>query len=465
MAKIYITESDFVKVGQLYTATIQGTNGDDEFIIKMSDSFSGKDSIDFKLAIETGKGDDVIRFYGDSFASDSADPTTDFQGQLDFELTAVLGLYDTNVYKPITAPNRALINKDLQLYIHSSNRFAQTTSEFGSASIDPAHPLFPITDDLTDEPQGGDEYITRIINSFSTFDGSTTNWHPIPGGPVTYYQQKHDFGVHTTGTLVNTVNGANYTEYDLAAARGGLNVVGQPGVVTKYQPGVIDLNLINLSHAWANGGKITCFLAGTEIETSTGLMPVELLEAGDLIVNTLGEEKEINWIGTSFFSAEEMDVKAHLQPVIFDADVFGLKSDLAVSKQHRIAISHPMIELLFGYKTAFIPAKNLIGQSGVTTRDHTSETQYVHFSLSEHDTVFANGIACETLLMGENEADLEHAQELAEILPAFERDNHFEEVRYPVLKKFESDTLLGMIEAVDCMIIESASHILAVRAA
>jgi len=76
-----------------------------------------------------------------------------------------------------------------------------------------------------------------------------------------------------------------------------------------------------------------CFLAGTRIQTASGLVAVEKLCIGDVVLTASGEAKPIKWIGKQIASSE-----APVKIAKFAMDGKAPLRDLYVSPRHAIYI-------------------------------------------------------------------------------------------------------------------------------
>ena len=57
-----------------------------------------------------------------------------------------------------------------------------------------------------------------------------------------------------------------------------------------------------------------------------------------------------------------------MAPVVFAAGAIGNDRELAVSPQHRMLVSGPMAEALYGESEVMVPAKSLINDSTIRAR-------------------------------------------------------------------------------------------------
>ena len=148
---------------------------------------------------------------------------------------------------------------------------------------------------------------------------------------------------------------------------------------------------------------IVCFAQGTQIDTPNGKVSVEDLEAGMSVMTVDSGAQDIRWVGKRYFSAAELADQPHLKPIRITAGAFGNnlpQEDLLVSPQHRLLVSSPITQRMFGEREVLIAAKHLCGIPGIFVDEDADGVEYVHILLNTHEVVFANGLPSETLLPG-----------------------------------------------------------------
>jgi len=135
---------------------------------------------------------------------------------------------------------------------------------------------------------------------------------------------------------------------------------------------------------------IVCYVKSTGIQTQKGVVPVEEIKVGDLLLTVDGQYKPVTWIGFNTIDCRRQDNKDHAYPVRIHQHAFGFNlpsRDLYVSPLHSIYVSGVMI-----------PAIHLV--NGVTVTQDRQETlvTYYHVELPAHDAVYAEGLPAETYL-------------------------------------------------------------------
>ena len=169
-----------------------------------------------------------------------------------------------------------------------------------------------------------------------------------------------------------------------------------------------------------NEVDIPCFTAGTLIDTPNGAVAVETLVAGDLVLTRDNGYLPLAWCGQRAVSAEDIAADDTLAPVLIKAGALGgglPERDMRVSPQHRMLVTGPRAELVFGEREVLVPALHMVGLPGIT-RDHAAVT-YVHIMFERHEIVRADGSWSESFQPAEwAMAWLDDAQR-AEVLKLF----------------------------------------------
>ena len=193
---------------------------------------------------------------------------------------------------------------------------------------------------------------------------------------------------------------------------------------------------------------ISCFTPGTMIATPTGPRAIEGLAAGDLVVTRDNGPQPIRWIGQRRIGADDLHNDPALQPVLIGAGALGgglPERDLLVSRQHRMVLSGPRAELLFGADEVLVRALHLTCLPGVV-QARLAQVTYLHMLFDHHEVVLANGAWSESFQPGErslNGLDGPEREELFKLFPELQTEGHQFQSARVTLKAFEVKVLLA----------------------
>lgn len=160
----------------------------------------------------------------------------------------------------------------------------------------------------------------------------------------------------------------------------------------------VDSNLSGLVGDRETGNFMVCFVEGTQIDTVSGLVPVEKLNVGDLVRTVDNGSQAIRWIGSREVAATDPTY-----PVRISAGALGTglpSRELQVSQQHRLLTCSRIAKRMFGQSQVLIAAKKLVGLPGITLVSDRSLVAYWHILCDRHEIVLADGAPAETLFTG-----------------------------------------------------------------
>jgi hypothetical protein len=182
-------------------------------------------------------------------------------------------------------------------------------------------------------------------------------------------------------------------------------------------------------HDHQNGPS--CYLKGTHILTPLGERKIEELQIGDLVI-TVGGVKPIQWIGgRRYVRAPRQSWAAAIRPVRVARGALGPNmphADLFLSQEHRLLLDGGLIrvgDLVNGTSIA------------IDVRADVMEIAYLHIKLANHDAIYAEGAAAETLLF--NHISVEAVDNLVE----YERRYGLADVVEPTCAPVYSDEVYG----------------------
>ncbi|MGJ8546287.1 MAG: Hint domain-containing protein [Sulfitobacter sp.] len=148
---------------------------------------------------------------------------------------------------------------------------------------------------------------------------------------------------------------------------------------------------------------IMCFASGTRIMTREGPRAVETLRAGDAVLTRDRGYQPIRWVGHRMVSVAAQRANPKLAPIRISAGAFGHgqpRTDLWLSRQHRVLVASKIATRLFGHAEVLVPAVKLLALEGVTQEKGNRPVAYWHLLLDHHAIVYAEGAAAETLHPG-----------------------------------------------------------------
>lgn len=146
-----------------------------------------------------------------------------------------------------------------------------------------------------------------------------------------------------------------------------------------------------------------CFASGTLIATDRGLVPVEDLEIGDLVMTADDGLQPLRWIARTRVSAARLTNEAAFRPIRIKAGAFGPDRparDLRLSPNHRVLLTGWRAELMFGMEQVLVSAKSLVNGSTIVVDYSDEPFSYHHLMFDRHQIVFSEGMPTESFLPG-----------------------------------------------------------------
>lgn len=147
---------------------------------------------------------------------------------------------------------------------------------------------------------------------------------------------------------------------------------------------------------------IACFTPGTLVLTDAGERPIELIEEGDLVLTRDNGFQPVRWVGRRDLSQRELAAEPRFNPIRFAPGSLGEglpRKEMLVSPQHRMLVSGPRAELLFGEHEVLVAATHMVGLSGIE-RVMPREVSYIHLLFDQHEIILANGAWSESFQPG-----------------------------------------------------------------
>lgn len=178
------------------------------------------------------------------------------------------------------------------------------------------------------------------------------------------------------------------------------------------------------------------FASGALISCPEGDRLVQDLKIGDLVKTMDHGPKPIKWIGMN-----PLEPIGDFAPIRFSTGAFGAYQTLDVGPHQRMHLAMPVMNMLFGFSDGLAAARYLVDGASVAPIK-SGEADYFQLLFDEHEIIWANGVATESLFVEETEADVaaadradgldQHFPGLANKLP---RQN---QMARPLLEGFEA---------------------------
>jgi hypothetical protein len=158
----------------------------------------------------------------------------------------------------------------------------------------------------------------------------------------------------------------------------------------------------NLTFASIEGGdSVLCLAGGSQVLTEKGEKNAQDLTVGDRVWTADHGFQAIKWIGKTELSSEYLSRHPKQQSITLAKNCLGSgfpRSDLTVSRQHRVLVSSPVAERMTGEYEVLVPAVKLLALKGVEISAPDNGVTYVHILFERHEVVLAEGALVESLL-------------------------------------------------------------------
>lgn len=181
---------------------------------------------------------------------------------------------------------------------------------------------------------------------------------------------------------------------------------------------------INRDSARTKFAEVACvsFTKGTHITLTSGAQkPVEELAVGDTVLTRDDGPQQIRWIGHATVRAT-----GEFAPIRIKAGALHNENDLLVSPDHRLFIYQRSDALGAGRNEVLVRARHLINGDTVVRADG-GFVDYYQLLFDEHQIIYAEGIAAETMLFDTRTRPVlppELSQKLAQSLSGHESSSH-----------------------------------------
>ncbi|MFY0595453.1 MAG: Hint domain-containing protein [Cognatishimia sp.] len=165
-----------------------------------------------------------------------------------------------------------------------------------------------------------------------------------------------------------------------------------------------------------------CLTQGALVKTSVGELPVEDLRPGMVVIGLDGRKLVLRVVLKTSISARDMQENPKLYPVRIVAGALGNglpNRDLIVSRQHRMLVNAPIVKRMFGYEDVLMAAIKLTEIPGIFVDQSLTSLTYSHLVFDQHEVIFAEGAATESLFTGPEALRSVPVDALTELLTLF----------------------------------------------
>jgi hypothetical protein len=151
------------------------------------------------------------------------------------------------------------------------------------------------------------------------------------------------------------------------------------------------------------GTQNICFTGGTLFDTPGGPVPIEALNPGDLLLTKDNGPQPIRWIWARKQPLAAIRANPALNAIRIGKNALGKnipRRDMFVSRHHRIMLVSAITERMYGKREILVPAKDLVGMTGISVAPLVGNITYYHILMENHEVVFAEGAPAESLYLG-----------------------------------------------------------------
>jgi hypothetical protein len=158
-------------------------------------------------------------------------------------------------------------------------------------------------------------------------------------------------------------------------------------------------------NASASDGQsfVPCFSAQTLIHTSRGQRPVGKIRPGDMVDTLDNGFQPVTWVGHNRLGPNAIARNPSARPVHIAVGAFGggrPERDLVLSPHHRVLLRSEIAQRMFGEAEVLVPCGRAVGLPGIQRVAARLGIHYVHVLCADHQLIWAEGAACESLFLG-----------------------------------------------------------------
>ena len=136
-------------------------------------------------------------------------------------------------------------------------------------------------------------------------------------------------------------------------------------------------------------GVVPCLATGSRLATDRGLVRVERIQVGDVVITASGGKQTIQWIGHRQVDCRDHTDPKRVWPIRIAPHAFGQglpTRPLLLSPDHAVFVDNVLV-----------PIKRLMNGSTIVQRK-VAKVTYYHIELPQHDLLLAEGLPVESYL-------------------------------------------------------------------
>lgn len=288
---------------------------------------------------------------------------------------------------------------------NSSEIVVDSVGSYAGNANDPRNPGKITVVNSNYVPGGYDDsnYFQYFLPSFGgiQFDGVVDS----SGNPITFYI--HGFAENGLILSRYEVTGAGGSVLPGGGFDGGQAFMGNSYILSTYGFGLdgmrfpITFDKDPIVYTFPP----VCFAEGTRLETVTGLVAVEDLSKGDMVITAAGIQRAVKWTGEMTVRPAAHPRPHEVNPVRVSAHAFGSdvpKHDVRLSPGHSVFVDGVLV-----------PVGRLINGATIV-QEAVERVRYFHVELESHDVLLAEGLPCESYLDDGNRGSFRNSAGFAE---------------------------------------------------
>lgn len=198
--------------------------------------------------------------------------------------------------------------------------------------------------------------------------------------------------------------------------------------------------------AYTEAASVPCFGPDTMIPVEGGPRPVSEVRAGDRVWTLDSGLQPVVWTGATPLSALTPAARQAASPVLITPGALEVgvpERPVLLSPQHRVLVSSPRANLLFGLPRVFIAAKHLAGRADICRVPVAPDFAYHHLAFARHHAIDTSGVQSESLYVTARALELVGPAQSRALRRAMRPFGQHRRLAFPCLRSHEARALLA----------------------